>query len=182
MKEKYQKGNGKGCSLDSYVSYETALDYRGIINQFIHVDMLATLGPSKTQMINGRIVKYYHIPKHHFFGFDKNGIAEPEKALSDLIYRELRRGRNGTRYLHQIFEEVDWGELSILKLDEYSRRMGINLREEAFNVLKWILKNKADDLGDRLTEEVPSLLFNFRKEYFDEIKGLVRRILKKTKV
>ena len=43
---------------------------------------------------------------------------------------------------------------------------------EAFDVFKWILRNKADDLGDWLTEDVPSLLFNFGKEYFDEIKEL----------
>jgi len=43
---------------------------------------------------------------------------------------------------------------------------------EAFDVFKWILRNKADDLEDWLTEDVPSLLFNFGKEYFDEIKEL----------
>ena len=68
-------------------------------------------------------------PKSHFFGFDEDGIAEPEKALLDLIYRESQKGKAGIFYLHQIFHDIDWEELSIQKLDKYAKRMGINWRK-----------------------------------------------------
>ena len=43
---------------------------------------------------------------------------------------------------------------------------------ESFEVLKWILENKADELEDWLPEDVPSLLFYFGKDFFDEIKEI----------
>ncbi len=43
---------------------------------------------------------------------------------------------------------------------------------KAFEVFRWILESKPEELEDWLTEDAPSLLFHFGKEYFDEIKDL----------
>ncbi len=43
---------------------------------------------------------------------------------------------------------------------------------KAFEVFRWILENKPEELEDWLTEDIPSLLFYFGKEFFKEIKDL----------
>ncbi len=133
-------------SLDSYISYETILDYQGIIDRFIYVDTIATLGSTRKEQKKGRSIEFYNIPEEHNFGYDKEGMAEPEKALLDLIYRESQRER--LNYMHEVFEEVDWEELSLERLDEYSRRMGFDWRK--------YLPDSADSRHPELAELISS--------------------------
>ncbi|RLE45115.1 hypothetical protein DRJ16_00420 [Candidatus Woesearchaeota archaeon] len=120
---KKQNTDQRNYSLDRYLSYESALYVRGCLSQTIYKEEYASVSENNL----GRGI--HNIPKSHFFGFDEDGIAEPEKALLDLIYRESQKGKAGIFYLHQIFHDIDWEELSIQKLDKYAKRMDINWRK-----------------------------------------------------
>lgn len=73
----------------SYLSFESALSQSGILNLIPHALTFATTRKTKTLTMLGRVVVYRHINDSLFFGFnlvERLYVAEPEKALLDLIY------------------------------------------------------------------------------------------------
>jgi predicted transcriptional regulator of viral defense system len=73
----------------SYISFETALNYYGILSQFPHEIISVTSRKTTQKIINDKSFVYIHIKKDLFWGYEKREefvIALPEKALLDQIY------------------------------------------------------------------------------------------------
>lgn len=89
----------------SYISFETALSYYGIIPETVYAITSATTKRSKEVHIRNSIYKYYRIRKELYFGYQLKKIkdkdillAEAEKALLDYIYiLSLRKGVTNER-------------------------------------------------------------------------------------
>ena len=81
----------------SYISFESALSYYGLIPEKVNIVMSATFQKNKNKIFKTKISNfhYYHVPDSVFpWGVDKltdNNhsflIATPEKALLDTLYR-----------------------------------------------------------------------------------------------
>lgn len=77
---------------NSYVSFYSALAYHGL--QRYSYDYLASVTPKRgmKKRVGKRGWQFFHFPKKYFFGFKAhfNGvlIAEPEKALVDILYMQ----------------------------------------------------------------------------------------------
>ena len=103
----------------SYVSFESALSYHGILSQFPYEITSATLGQTKSKKFNGKEYGYYHLKKSLFWGYFKNDnylIADKEKALTDQFYLASK----GIKKIHP--EEYDLSLLNIQKLNSYISR------------------------------------------------------------
>ena len=77
----------------SYISFETALSFYGLIPETVYEITAATTRFSKSFVIENLKFSYRKLKKDYFFGYKtektKGGIiliAEPEKALLDTIY------------------------------------------------------------------------------------------------
>ena len=81
----------------SYISFESALSFYGLIPEKVQLIMSASFQKNKTKTYNTKIAsfQYYHVPDLVFpWGVDKlidNNhsflIATPEKAMLDTLYR-----------------------------------------------------------------------------------------------
>lgn len=100
-----------GKIVTKYVSFETALSYHSILNYNTKITKYASLKK------NG---KFSHVfPSNLFFGFverDDLVIAEPEKALLDLLYFNPEVD----------LSDIDWERLSKKKMDSFASRMNFN--------------------------------------------------------
>ena len=56
----------------SYVSFESALSYHGILSQFPYELTSATLGQTRSKKFNGKEYGYYHLKKISFLGICKS--------------------------------------------------------------------------------------------------------------
>lgn len=77
----------------SYVSLQTALNFQGVLPQFPYE--IASITPKKsiTKSVNGKVFRYVQIKNTLFWGYDLHEgilIAQPEKALLDLIYLKTK--------------------------------------------------------------------------------------------
>jgi len=77
----------------SYISFETALSYYGIIPETIYTVFSATTKPSREFEVVNKVFNFHRIKKEFFFGYRPQKIegitvliAEPEKALADYLY------------------------------------------------------------------------------------------------
>jgi len=77
----------------SYISFETALSYYGVIPETVYTITSATTNPTKEFNFENQIYKYYQIKKKVFFGYKPIKIrdstiliADKEKALLDYLY------------------------------------------------------------------------------------------------
>lgn len=122
----------------SYISFETALNFYGILSQFPHEITSATIKKSIRKSINGFIYSYTHIKNDLFFGYEKNNgvlIAEPEKALLDQIYLSLR----GFKSIN--LDEYDFSTIKKGKLSEYYNKYPkINQTQKMRHIINEILK------------------------------------------
>jgi predicted transcriptional regulator of viral defense system len=112
----------------SYISFESALNFHGILSQFPFEITSATVKKTKIKEIDGNIYSYSHINKDLFWGYEKKDgflIALPEKALLDQIYLSI----NGKRQIDM--SEYDLSNIDKKRLDEY-----VN------NIKKGIVKDK----------------------------------------
>ena len=100
----------------SYISFETALNFYGILSQFPHELSSATPKKTKHKKLIGQHYSYIHLKSELFFGYVKhNGIlmANPEKALLDQIYLSLK----GLKKIN--LEEYDFSIIKKGRLKEY---------------------------------------------------------------
>ncbi|MFH1713036.1 MAG: hypothetical protein ABH896_02505 [Candidatus Jacksonbacteria bacterium] len=79
------------CELiqPSYISFEYALNYYGIIDQIPMRITLATTKKGREYELPGQIFEYSHFTPKVYFGYQIQGnmvIAEREKALLDELY------------------------------------------------------------------------------------------------
>lgn len=102
-----------------YLSFESALSRSGILNLVPYSLSFATVRRTKTVTLLGREVVYRQIKQELFFGFEMTGgvyVAEPEKALLDLIYLSTF-GRASLPV-----DEMNLSSISKLKVLEYAER------------------------------------------------------------
>lgn len=107
----------------SYISFESALAMHNVLSQKpVHIT-LATTNRSKRMAINDKNIIYHHIRTDLFLGFEKKGsyfIADPEKALLDLIYLSLRG------YANFDCDEIDLAFINKETLDKYLKIFDIS--------------------------------------------------------
>ena len=108
----------------SYISFESALNYWGILSQFPFEITSATLKISRTKKNNEKTFSFTKLDKKHYFGFKKVDnflIASPEKALFDQVYL-WTKGLKQLNWDEYDFDNVNKTELkkmlSILNLDK----------------------------------------------------------------
>jgi predicted transcriptional regulator of viral defense system len=95
----------------SYLSFESALSYYGILSQIPYTLTFATQKKSKKLVLKDTQIEYTQLTKRLFFGYVlENGIylATPEKALMDMIYVVSKGSRTLTveeLYLNNIDKE-----------------------------------------------------------------------------
>lgn len=101
----------------SYISFESALNFYGILSQFPYEITSTTTKKSKQKKIEEKLYSYTHLKKDLYWGFEKeNGflIAKPEKALLDQLYLVSK----GLKALE--LEDLDLSSINKGRLDEYS--------------------------------------------------------------
>ena len=103
----------------NYLSFESALAKRGILNLIPYALTFATNRKTRKYILKHQQVEFRQIASKLFFGFElKNGVnvALPEKAFLDELYF-VGRGKATLD-----FDELDIKKLSIKILRELSKR------------------------------------------------------------
>lgn len=75
--------------LPSYVSFESALSFYGILSQFPYMITSATTAKSRSFEVDNRDFEFSHISPAMFWGYDLVNsalMAGPEKAMIDTVY------------------------------------------------------------------------------------------------
>lgn len=109
----------------SYISFETALNYYGILSQFPIGITSATTKKTVEKKIQDRLYVYSKLSTKLYIGFYKEGkslIAYPEKALFDQFYM-ISKGLKTEQYL----DEMDYSNLKKKKVEEYLKILPENL-------------------------------------------------------
>lgn len=112
----------------SYLSFESALSYYGILSQIPYAQTFATPKRSKKITLWETEVVYRQLSKELFFGYtflDGIYLAEPEKALLDQLYLVSR----GLAILS--LEELDLSKIERRKFIRYSHKFPLNVRNLA---------------------------------------------------
>lgn len=103
----------------SYISFESALNFYGILPQFPYQVTSATVKKTTEKIINGKSFGYFHLQKSLFWGYEKKNeilIAQPEKALLDQMYLSAK----GIKRLD--LDEYNLETINLLKLKEYIKK------------------------------------------------------------
>ena len=102
-----------------YLSFESALSQFGVLNLVPYSLSFATTRKTRSVTLLNRKVDYRHLKAELYFGFTHEQgfyVAEPEKALLDLVYF-ASFGKTAIPS-----EEMDLRSLSRQTLEEYARR------------------------------------------------------------
>ena len=103
----------------SYISFESALSYYGILSQFPTEVTSVTSKKTAKYNLNNRLFSFVHLKKDLFWGYDKRDdgflIAGPEKAVLDLAYLASKGLKSFPK------DELDWSLVDRKKLLEYSK-------------------------------------------------------------
>lgn len=100
----------------SYISFESALNFYGILSQFPYEISSVTTRKTTKKEFEGKIFTYTQIKKDLFWGYEKKEnfiIAFPEKALLDQLYLAAK-GYKGIN-----LDEYDLSRVRISRLREY---------------------------------------------------------------
>lgn len=106
----------------SYISLESALSFYGILSQFPHSITSVTTRKTRKYQALGKLYEYSHFNAPYFFGYvrqDKFLIAEPEKALLDLLYLASK----GLVKVHLNELELSNATINRKKFWDYARKM-----------------------------------------------------------
>jgi len=103
----------------SYISFESALSYYGILSQFpVEVTSATPLKTAKYDL-KDKIYSYAHLKKDLFWGYDKSQegflIASPEKAVLDQAYLASKGLKSFPK------DELDWSLVDRKKLLNYAK-------------------------------------------------------------
>jgi predicted transcriptional regulator of viral defense system len=123
----------------SYISFETALSYYGLIDQLPFEITCATPKKGVEKEFEEQIYSYLHMQKELYIGFTKEEeylIALPEKAIFDQIYISI----TGTKS-ENIIKEIEKDSFDMDKVLQYLEPLSINYKKaiknkiyEIFNV------------------------------------------------
>lgn len=103
----------------SYISLESALSFYGIITGFPYKIFSISFKKSRSFEINQKEFQYSQMNQNLFWGYNKKEdflIADPEKALLDYVYFNLKGLRNID------WEEIDLTGINKRKLITYAKR------------------------------------------------------------
>lgn len=101
----------------SYISFETALNYHGILSQFPTEITSATTKKRTSKIVEDKVYSYAKISPKLFTGYFKEDtylIASPEKALFDQFYM-VSKSLKTQEYL----DEMDYSIINIHKFNTY---------------------------------------------------------------
>lgn len=101
----------------SYISFETALNYHGILSQFPIEITSATTKRRTTKLVNDKSFSYAKLNTKLFTGYYKEDdylIAYPEKALFDQLYM-VSRSIKTEGYL----DEMDYSRVDVKEVSKY---------------------------------------------------------------
>ena len=131
----------------SYVSLQSALEYYGMIPEYVPTVTSITTGrPGVIGSVLGRY-QYKHIKKDLFWGYYENEvikdtsvfIAEPEKALLDLIY--LFPSAEKKEFLKELRLQ-NTENINIEKFSEYTERSGVQKLKKALEIIVKIIEKE----------------------------------------
>ena len=100
----------------SYVSFEAALNFYGILSQFPYEVSSASVKKTIRKVFEGKIFAYTHVKKDLFWGYEKKDnilIALPEKALLDQLYIAAK----GYKKIN--LDEYSLDRVNIVRLKKY---------------------------------------------------------------
>lgn len=103
----------------SYVSFETALNFYGILSQFPYEISSATNKKTIKKTVDEKFFSYTRIKKNLFWGYEKKSqflIALPEKALLDQLYLASK----GLKKVD--LDEYDFSLISWSKFNTYLKK------------------------------------------------------------
>ncbi len=107
-----------------YLSMEYALSRHGILSQDVHTYTMVTTKLPHTYRSDDDIFEYHQIKRSLFWGYTVEGtvqVAEPEKALLDLIYIRYTRNRDANEFLiHSLMDDMYLEDLDEERLSNYS--------------------------------------------------------------
>jgi len=110
----------------SYLSFESALSYYGILSQVSYTKTFATNNISKRLILGKTEIEFRRLKSSLFFGYMlKNGIyiAEPEKALLDQLYMVV----NSRATIN--LKELDLSIVRFPILRKYSKKFPQNVQK-----------------------------------------------------
>ncbi len=116
----------------SYLSLEYALSRHGILSQQARVLTLVTTRLPYTFRTGDRVFEYHQVKRSLFRGYRREGevlVAEPEKALLDLIYVRYVRGRDMARgTLDSLVDDMYLEELDVGVLSRHAELFDVRTR------------------------------------------------------
>lgn len=118
----------------SYISFETALNYHGILSQFPLEITSATTKKRTSKLVNDRAFSYTKINMRLFTGYYKEDgylMAYPEKALFDQLYM-ISRSIKTEEYL----DEMDYSRIDMKELSKYLEFVSDNTRSKLAKLFK----------------------------------------------
>ncbi len=101
----------------SYISFETALNYHGLLSQFPLEITSATVKKRVEKQVFGQLFTYSKIDKRFFTGYYKEAgylIATKEKALFDQVYLVSKSLKS-----EKVLEDLDVSLIEMPKFKEY---------------------------------------------------------------
>ncbi|MFH1564392.1 MAG: type IV toxin-antitoxin system AbiEi family antitoxin domain-containing protein [bacterium] len=119
----------------SYLSFESALSYYGILSQIPYTTTFAAAKPPKKISLGETDIEFRQIKKSLFFGYSlKNGvyIADAEKALFDQLYM-ASLGRASLN-----IKELDLRKIKISVLNSYIHQFPVISKDKLNEVKKYI--------------------------------------------
>ncbi len=131
----------------SYISLHSALADHGMIPEYVPNITLVTTKRPKTVQLNNKLLRYQHIKRELFWGYEVRGetnfpvfFAEPEKAVLDLFY--FTSGEISTAFI----EEMRFQNMEVLnqeKFVEYAKRFkSQKIADAAKRLIKFLDKEK----------------------------------------
>jgi predicted transcriptional regulator of viral defense system len=121
----------------AYISMESALARQGILSQSPFTMTLVTTGSTGTVDVMNTRFEYHHLQSAWFAGYrrrDTADMAEPEKALCDLVYLRYRRTRELSEdRMRSLLDDMDLMQLHKVPLRRYVRLMRL---EDSFRQLE----------------------------------------------
>jgi predicted transcriptional regulator of viral defense system len=109
-----------------YLSMEYALSRSGILSQEAFTLTLVTTRPPHRFVSPKNVFEYHQVKQDLFWGYRKDGnvlVADPEKALLDLIYLRYTRSRvRDERGILSLMDDMYLEDLDRDRLMEYGKR------------------------------------------------------------
>lgn len=112
----------QALNKDSYISFESALQYHGMFNQMLSTCGAVTFKRARTYKVKNTAIKFFKIKEELYFGFSEErsdigfvNIARKEKALLDILYF-----RSNQYYASLVWE----------KLTQHKRTMDFDLLKQ----------------------------------------------------